>query len=81
MSRDAIVAVLRAENVLVRRCFCPGCHRMKPFSAMHEYASVGLLVTDNIAARVDAILRLPPARRRASPKLDSARGLTRRRRV
>ena len=52
MSRDAIVVVLRAENVLAWRYFYPGCHRMKPFSAMHEYASVSLPVTDNFAARV-----------------------------
>ena len=52
LSRDDLVAVLRAENVLARRYFYPGCHRMKPYSAMHEYAHVHLPVTDEVAARV-----------------------------
>jgi len=52
LARDDVVAVLRAENVLARRYFYPGCHRMKPYAAMHEYASVDLPVTDDVAARV-----------------------------
>lgn len=52
MTRDELVAALRAENVLARRYFYPGCHRMKPYSAMHEYAGLRLPVTDDIAARV-----------------------------
>lgn len=52
LSRNDAVAVLRAENVLARRYFYPGCHRMKPYSAMHEYAHVRLPVTDDVAARV-----------------------------
>jgi len=30
LSRDEILAALRAENVLARRYFYPGCHRMAP---------------------------------------------------
>lgn len=30
--RDDLVAVLHAENVLARRYFAPGCHRMQPYS-------------------------------------------------
>jgi dTDP-4-amino-4,6-dideoxygalactose transaminase len=52
LTRDELVAVLRAENVLARRYFYPGCHRMKPYSAMHEYAGLHLPVTDDVAARV-----------------------------
>ena len=52
LCRDDVVAVLRAENVLARRYFYPGCHRMKPYSAMHEYAHVRLPVTDDVAGRV-----------------------------
>ncbi len=52
LKRDHVVGVLRAENVLARRYFYPGCHRMKPYSAMHEYAGVRLPVTDDVAARV-----------------------------
>ena len=52
IDRDSLVAVLRAENILARRYFYPGCHRMKPYSAMHEYANLHLPVTDDVAARV-----------------------------
>jgi dTDP-4-amino-4,6-dideoxygalactose transaminase len=52
LGRDDLVALLRAENVLARRYFYPGCHRMKPYSAMHEYAGLRLPVTDDVAARV-----------------------------
>src|SRR6185437_1373130 len=31
ISRDDIVRILRAENVLARRYFYPGCHRMEPY--------------------------------------------------
>jgi len=52
LARDDVVDVLRAENVLARRYFYPGCHRMKPYAAMHEYANVNLPVTDDVGARV-----------------------------
>jgi dTDP-4-amino-4,6-dideoxygalactose transaminase len=52
LTRDELIAILRAENILARRYFYPGCHRMKPYSAMHEYAGVRLPVTDDVAARV-----------------------------
>jgi dTDP-4-amino-4,6-dideoxygalactose transaminase len=32
ISRDAVVDVLRAEGVLARRYFYPGCHRMRPYA-------------------------------------------------
>ena len=52
VDRDELIATLRAENVLARRYFYPGCHRMKPYAAMHEYVGVRLPVTDSVAARV-----------------------------
>jgi dTDP-4-amino-4,6-dideoxygalactose transaminase len=33
VNRDQIVAILHAENILARRYFYPGCHRMKPYSS------------------------------------------------
>ena len=33
ISRDAIVSALHAENVIARRYFYPGCHRMAPYVA------------------------------------------------
>ncbi len=32
ISRDELMEILWAENVLVRRYFYPGCHRMKPYA-------------------------------------------------
>lgn len=36
LSRDTIVDLLVAENVLARRYFHPGCHRSAPYSAIHQ---------------------------------------------
>jgi dTDP-4-amino-4,6-dideoxygalactose transaminase len=48
LPRDALVAALQAENVLARRYFYPGCHRMAPYAA----AGASLPVTESVAARV-----------------------------
>lgn len=31
ISRDQLIELLHAENVLARRYFYPGCHRMEPY--------------------------------------------------
>ena len=46
--RDAIMTVLHAENVLVRRYFAPGCHRHKPYTA----DATQLAATEALCARV-----------------------------
>jgi dTDP-4-amino-4,6-dideoxygalactose transaminase len=46
--RDQLVTVLHAENVLVRRYFAPGCHRMEPYLA----AGTSLPLTEALADRV-----------------------------
>ncbi len=46
--RDDLVAALHAENVLARRYFFPGCHRMVPYSAR----DISLPVTEDVADRV-----------------------------
>lgn len=33
LSRDDLIRVLHAENVLARRYFYPGCHRMEPYAS------------------------------------------------
>ncbi len=50
LSRDALQAVLHAENVLARRYFYPGCHRMEPYRSC--LPGVPLPETDRVAARV-----------------------------
>lgn len=51
-TRDEIVASLRAENVLARRYFWPGCHRMQPYLEQFPDASRWLPNTEIVAARV-----------------------------
>lgn len=50
--RDDIVAALHAENVLARRYFWPGCHRMKPYRDLFPHAGLVLPCTEAVADRV-----------------------------
>ena len=47
ISRDNLIEVLLAENILARSYFSPGCHRMEPY-----YSEAGLPVTEKLASRV-----------------------------
>ena len=51
LTRDELLAVLHAENVLARRYFYPGVHRMEPYSSFPE-ARMVLPETEAIASRV-----------------------------
>jgi len=50
--RDTLVQALRAENVLARRYFWPGCHRMAPFRERFTRTGRALLNTERVAERV-----------------------------
>ena len=52
LDRDQIVDVLHAENVLARKYFWPGCHKMQPYRALQPNASLLLPRTERVAARV-----------------------------
>lgn len=52
VSRDDIVAALHAENVLARKYFWPGCHRMKPYRDLFPHAGLMLANTERIAGQV-----------------------------
>lgn len=52
VTRDALVAALHAENVLARKYFWPGCHRMKPYSDLFPHAGLVLPNTEAVAAGV-----------------------------
>jgi dTDP-4-amino-4,6-dideoxygalactose transaminase len=56
LSRDELVAVLSAENVLARRYFHPGCHRMEPYRSDVTMAARSLPVTERLA---DSVFALP----------------------
>jgi dTDP-4-amino-4,6-dideoxygalactose transaminase len=50
--RDELMNVLWAENVIARRYFHPGCHRMEPYRTLDPRAGLTLPVTEELAARV-----------------------------
>lgn len=56
VDRDGILARLRANNVLARRYFWPGCHRMEPYRSLDPDAGRDLPVTESLA---DQIIVLP----------------------
>lgn len=51
-TRDHLVEALHAENILARRYFWPGCHRMQPYRALFPNAGLLLPVTERIARQV-----------------------------
>ena len=51
-SRDRLLAALHAENVLARKYFWPGCHRMQPYRALFPNAGMMLEQTEQLAGRV-----------------------------
>jgi dTDP-4-amino-4,6-dideoxygalactose transaminase len=48
LSRDEIVAALHSENVLAKRYFWPGCHRMEPYCSSDTAGGVSLPNTDRL---------------------------------
>lgn len=52
VSRDLLQRVLWAENVMARRYFHPGCHRMEPYAALYPAAGMHLPVTESLTNRV-----------------------------
>jgi dTDP-4-amino-4,6-dideoxygalactose transaminase len=52
LTRDELVAVLTAENVLARRYFFPGCHRMEPYLSYFPHAALVLPETEKLCERV-----------------------------
>jgi dTDP-4-amino-4,6-dideoxygalactose transaminase len=52
LDRDQIIAALHAENVLARRYFFPGCHRMQPYRSLFPHAGLLLPETERLTSRV-----------------------------
>ncbi len=52
MSRDQIIKVLHAENILARKYFWPGCHNMQPYRSYYPHAGLLLPQTQKVADRV-----------------------------
>jgi dTDP-4-amino-4,6-dideoxygalactose transaminase len=52
LRRDDLVRLLHAENVLARRYFYPGCHRMEPYRSYFPHAGLLLPHTEALVERV-----------------------------
>jgi dTDP-4-amino-4,6-dideoxygalactose transaminase len=52
LTRDQLLSVLHAENILARRYFYPGVHRMEPYRSRFPNAGLLLPETEAIAGRV-----------------------------
>lgn len=52
LSRDELLKVLYAENVLVRRYFYPGCHRMEPYRSYFPHSHLLLPETEKVTQHV-----------------------------
>jgi dTDP-4-amino-4,6-dideoxygalactose transaminase len=56
IDRDLLVRILHAENVLARRYFYPGCHRMEPYRSRSPQGDLHLPETERLTSR---LLQLP----------------------
>jgi dTDP-4-amino-4,6-dideoxygalactose transaminase len=74
LSRDQLLAVLRAENVLARRYFYPGCHRMEPYRSHFPHAHLLLPQTERLVERV---LQLPTGTSVAEEDVRTVAGIVR----
>lgn len=52
ISRDDLINVLGVENVLARKYFYPGCHRMEPYRSNYPHARLLLRETEELSRRV-----------------------------
>jgi dTDP-4-amino-4,6-dideoxygalactose transaminase len=52
LSRDQLLTVLQAENVLARRYFFPGCHNLEPYRSLFPKARLVLPETERLVMRV-----------------------------
>lgn len=51
VSRDNLMEVLWCENVIARRYFYPGCHRMEPYRSLYPHAGLLLPETERMVER------------------------------
>ena len=74
VSRDELVQSLHAENVIARKYFSPGCHRMEPYATLQPNAGNLLPETERIASRV---VVLPTGQTVDEPTVHSVCGIIR----
>lgn len=52
VTRDQLIHILSSENVLARRYFYPGCHRMEPYRSYFPHVGLLLPETEKLVQRV-----------------------------
>lgn len=55
VSREQLIEILHAENILARRYFYPGCHRMEPYRSYFPHAKLLLPNTERLVTQVMAL--------------------------
>ena len=51
-SRNTLLSHLHQKNILARRYFYPGCHRMEPYKTLYPASGESLPKTEALAERV-----------------------------
>ena len=51
-TRNRVIEILHAENILARKYFWPGCHNMQPYRSFYPHAHLMLPNTIDVAERV-----------------------------
>jgi dTDP-4-amino-4,6-dideoxygalactose transaminase len=51
-NRDEIVEALHAKNIIARKYFWPGCHKMEPYRSLQPHARLLLPETERISQRI-----------------------------
>ena len=74
VTRDRLVAMLHAENVLAKKYFSPGCHRMEPYASMAGCLRSPLPNTERLC---DALLQLPTGSAIETVEINQIGGLLR----
>jgi dTDP-4-amino-4,6-dideoxygalactose transaminase len=74
LGRDELLRILWAENVVARRYFYPGCHRMEPYRSYYPHAGLMLPVTERLSEQV---LSLPTGTAVGPAEIDTICGLIR----
>jgi dTDP-4-amino-4,6-dideoxygalactose transaminase len=52
VTRDKLIEVLSAENIMARRYFYPGCHQMEPYRSYFPYNRKLLPETDKLSLKI-----------------------------
>jgi dTDP-4-amino-4,6-dideoxygalactose transaminase len=74
ISRDVLMEILWAENVIARRYFYPGCHQMEPYRSYFPHAGLLLTETEELSKRV---LSLPTGTAICADDIDTICGIIR----